>query len=260
MKLTKIEAQFQAPRLVINAEPGWGKTTLGAFAPKPALLMADNETGYVTLLGSGLVPSIDTAVVPTWEELLATLHDLKTTDHKTIVLDALSGFEHLCQVHVCNKDYKGDWSEKGFMSYMKGYDDTARYWRTLLQCLDELHAARKMIIILSHSTVKNYRNPSGSNYDRFQADCHYKVWGPTSKWADGVLFGRFRTIIRQDKGVAKGLGGDDRVLLTTRSDAYEAKNRWGMPEEIDMPDDPSQMFNAMWQHIYKPNNTQSDDA
>ena len=36
---------------------------------------------------------------------------------------------------------------------------------------------------------------------------------------------------------------------TTRTDARDAKNRYGMPPEIEMPNDPSQMFNTIWQYI-----------
>jgi hypothetical protein len=38
-------------------------------------------------------------------------------------------------------------------------------------------------------------------------------------------------------------------VFTERTDAYDAKNRYGMPTKIELPDDPAQSWSAVWQHI-----------
>ena len=123
------EAFFAPPRLILNAVEGWGKTTAGAYAPDPAILMARGESGYTTLLGVGSVPAVPTATVDSWQKLLGLLDQLVAgTDRKTLVLDALGGFERLCQEHVCACDFDGDWGERGFMSFQKGYELSATEW------------------------------------------------------------------------------------------------------------------------------------
>jgi len=243
--ISKRDATPKPPRLVLNAVEGWGKTTVGAYGPNPVIIMARGETGYDTLLQHGLVPSVDAAMVDSWPQLFALLDVLKEQKHTTIVLDALGGFETLCHEHVCNRDYKGDWGPKGFMNYAKGPHTAARDWEMMLAKLDELHALGKCILILSHSLVKSVKDPLVEDYDKYIVDCDKKTWGVTAKWTDAILFGNFRSIV-DDKGDRnKGIGGKERVVYTENNDAYIAKNRLAMPEEIVIPDDPTKGWQAI---------------
>jgi hypothetical protein len=154
---------------------------------------------------------------------------------------------------VCQRDFGGDWGEKGFLSFHKGYHLAVNDWLTLLQRLDHLRAkSGTNIVLLSHSAVKPFKNPQGPDFDRYVASCHDTTWSATSKWADAVLFGNFITVIddqtqqqrKAQKG--KGIGGTDRVVYTARRDAWDAKNRLGMPEVIDLPNDPAQTWPTVW--------------
>lgn len=244
-----------APRLIVNGVEGWGKTTLAAFIPNVRLILAPGETGYETLLGTHprLVPPVVNVTSQTWQELLAVL-DALIADPGTcsmVALDALSGFEFLCYQYVCDREHDGEWGEKGFMAYQKGYEESAIVWRTLLVRLDELRQRHKIgSIFLSHIQVRNYRNPVGEDYDRFEADCHKKVWAPTHKWADAVLYGTYEAVVaedRQGKSTHKGIGIGHRIMHTTYSDAHQAKNRYGMPSVIHMTGEPKDM----WDIIHK---------
>src|ERR1700744_5618507 len=48
-KLGKLTAQTVVPRIILNAVEGWGKTSLVAHMPAPAIFMARGETGYKAL-------------------------------------------------------------------------------------------------------------------------------------------------------------------------------------------------------------------
>lgn len=254
-KLGRLSADARPPRIVLNAVEGFGKTTFASFAPNPAIIMARGETGYATLLSAGSVPSVDATTVEDWPSLLALLDEMSsaaTLPYQTIALDALGGFERLCHERVCARDFGNDWGEKGFAAYAKGFDLAITDWLQLLSRLDKLHARGTGIILLSHCQVKPYKNPMGPDYDRYASDVHAKTWAATHKWADAVLFGTFLTIVdkvRQDKG--KGIGGTDRVVYTERRDAFDAKNRYGMPAMLDVPADPAQVYPSIINHITK---------
>jgi hypothetical protein len=249
------KAAFQPPRLILNAVEGWGKTSCAAYTPKPVLLMAKGETGYDTLLGAGLVPAIPATITESWKELLATCDEMIAAPelpYKTLNLDASGGFERMCHEYVCQRDFKGDWGEKGFTSFQKGYDVAVAEWLQLLTRLDRIRERGVMIIFLGHSKVTQFSNPMGENFDRYISDMHHKTTGVTSKWADAILFGTFVTVTEKSKtGKHKGIGGTERILYTERRDAFDAKNRYGMPPEIDIPDDPSKTWSTIWQHIYR---------
>jgi hypothetical protein len=101
--------------------------------------------------------------------------------------------------------------------------------------------------MLGHVQVRPFKNPLGADYDRYVCDVHHKTWGVTHKWADAVLFGTFRTVLDEKKGTKpKGIGGADRVLFCERRDAYDAKNRYGMPEELDIPNEPAEVWGTIW--------------
>lgn len=247
--------KFEPPSIVVNAVEGWGKTSLAAFAPSPLIVMAPGEAGYRTLLGAGSVPVADVAEPQTWTDLLALVREMVDTDtgHKTIVLDALGGIERLCHEHVCRKDFNGNWGESGFMSFGKGPKLAISEWNRLLASLDELREKRGvMVIVLSHSTVKTHKNPMGADFDQYIAAVDGKTWDATARWTDAILFGKFETIVdavdRSSKK-GKGIGGTDRVLYTEQRDAFVAKNRYSLPDRIDIPNDPQQAWALLWSLI-----------
>ena len=258
------DATTAPPRLIINAVEGWGKTNFGAHAPNPAILMSRGESGYVTLRKAGLVPDCDCVELSNWRDVLAQVDDL-TADiggHGSIVLDALGGFERLCHEFICGRDFGNDWGEKGFGSFQKGYEVSVAEWLQLLARLDKVRAAHGVpIIILSHSKVRPFKNPMGSDFDRYIADCHEKTWGVTHKWADAVMFGTYVTVALEDKKTKrmKGVGGDERVLYTTRRDAYDAKNRYSMPPQLDIPDDPAKVWTVVWDAMHGKAAAPADD-
>lgn len=251
-KLARIPVGISAPRIVLNAVEGFGKTTFGAFAPNPAILMARGETGFATLRQKGRVPDADAVELTSWNNVFRIIDTLAGGQYDTIVIDALGGFERLCHEHVCARDFNNDWSEKGFYSYMRGYEVSIPDWIQFLYRLDALRAARNCsIILLSHAKARTFKNPLGPDFDRYTADCHEKTWGVTHKWADAVLFGTFVTVTQEKKGRTKGIGGTERVIHTQRTDGYDAKNRYGMTQQIQLPDDPAQMWPTVWAEMQR---------
>lgn len=238
-------------RIIINGVEGWGKTSLASNAIGAVIIQARGETGYQTLVSMGRVPAIPATVAETWDGLLGLLDQVIADpgSMRTLILDALGGFERLCHEHVCNRDFKGDWGDKGFGSFHKGYDVSVTDWLGLLNRLDRIREKGVAIFLLSHVQVKSFKNPIGGDFDRYESACHAKTWGVTHKWADAVLFCTFRTITEKKDGKTKGIGGTDRVAYTERRDAFDAKNRHGMPEEIEIPGDPAQAYQLVSSYL-----------
>jgi hypothetical protein len=256
------------PRIVMYAVEKFGKTSLFAYAPDPIILMPASDTGYDTLLSAGRVPQVPAEVIETWESLNDWLDALiaDRQGRRTIFLDGIGGFERLCHDYVCRKHFGGDWSEKGFLSYNKGYDQSVTDWLLMLGKLDKLNQLGCVIVLTGHAKTKAFNDPMGPAYDRYICDCHEKTWMPTARWSDCILFGKFFTIVdvaRQEskKNVAerkgKAVGGADRVILTEGRDAFQAGNRYGLPQEIwiDAKGGPESMWAQLWQY-FVPTTTQ----
>jgi hypothetical protein len=227
-------------RYILHGCEGVGKTSFAAHAPSPIFIQTRGETGLDTLIDAGRLP--ETPHFPacqTWDELLGVIATLIESDHqyKTLVIDTLNGGQNLCFDEVTRRDFKNEPGEKGFLGYGRGPEVATTDWRNLLATLDELREKRRMAILcLCHTRVKPFRNPEGADYDRFAPDMHEKIWGQSHKWADAVLFMNFETFVDQPDKAKKGKATSSqmRLLYTERHAAYDAKNRMGLPPEIEM--------------------------
>lgn len=246
-------------RIVLHAVEGWGKTSFGAQAPGVLFIQTRGETGLETLIDANqLPPTPHLPAVETFPELLSAVDILTEEDHqyRALVIDVINGAERLCHEEVCRRDFNGEWTDKGFMGYMRGFEVALADWTDLLSRLDKLRAARKMgILLLCHTKVGTFKNPDGPDFDRYQPDMHPKTWALTAKWSDVVLFGNFETFVSGgtlgDSGKpgrkGKGVGGNARMLYAERTAAYDAKNRLGLPAEIEMGDSPQ----SAWENFKK---------
>lgn len=197
--------------------------------------MPSQETGLLTLIKAKRVPETPHfPEIDRWDDVLAVLDSLATGEHdrQTLVLDTINGIEKLCHQHVTELDFAGDVGEKGFQGYGRGYRIAISHWKQFINRLDVLRRKRKMsIVALVHTKVKTFKNPEGPDFDRYVPDLHDETWSVTARWADIVGFMTFVTVV-DDEG--KGRGGQQRVLYTERHAAYDAKNRFGLPEMLDM--------------------------
>ena len=224
--------------MVIMGQPGVGKTTMGAWVPGGLMVPFKRENSYDILKASGSIPK-EVPVLPpveSWQGFMEILEELRTLkhDHKALVIDTLSCLEHLCHEYVCNRDFGGDWGERGFQSYHRGYVISLAEWREMLDRLDDLRDEKGMtIVLLEHVQIRPFKDPEGSDYDRWQAACHQKTWQLTHQWADACLYYKFHIEVQEDGGRAKAKGGKSRVLCTEPAPAYDAKNRMNLPREIE---------------------------
>lgn len=242
-------------RYILYAVEKWGKTSLGAKFPAPIFLQSRGETGLETLMDAGLLPETPHfPEITDWETALGAVRLLRESDHKykTLVIDTANGLERLCHEHVCAKYYNSDWGPNGFAAYGRGYESAATEWRMLLTDLDALRMDRKMtILLLFHAEIKTFKNPEGSDYDRYRPAAHDKTWNLTHKWADVVLFGNYEATVQGDSSnvnrKGKAFGGQIRLLYTQRTAAYDAGNRLGLPVEIEM----GNSVDDAWQNFSK---------
>ena len=236
-------------RLIIHGVEGVGKTSIAANAPNPIFLMARGETGLETLIDSGRleeVPHFPESM--NFSDVIEALEWLRDNDHKykTVVIDTLNGLERLCHEFVCKRDFANDWGSRGFTSYMTGFEISLADWRLLLNLLDEIREKKKMAVIcLCHTRVTTFKNPEGADFDRYTPAMHAKTWELTHRWADHVLFANFYVVVESDdiKKKGKAVGGQQRVMYTERHAAYDAKNRAGLPEEIEMGNSGKEAWN-----------------
>jgi hypothetical protein len=233
-------------RVVLYGVEGVGKTSFAAFAPNPLFVMTRAETGLLTLIDNGRVPERDHFnEADTWAGLLKQLEHVLKADlpHKTLVVDVLGGAARLCEEHVCRQSFGGD--PLGYAAYGKGPEVALAEWQRLFTALDMIRERKRMLVVaLAHAVIKPFKNPEGDDYDRYVPEMHEKLWRVAAKWADVILFSNFETFVKKEQSKAKGKASGRRLLYTQRTAAWDAKNRVGLPEQIDMGDAPGDAFPA----------------
>lgn len=218
------------PKIMLYGQPGWGKSTLAASTPGAIVIQSEEGTNQLNATRFPPEMSRDFAGVKAClQELIDDPHG-----HKAVVLDTLDGIQSMIFADVCKEAKKSSIVDIG---YGKGYDYAVDKWLELQSLLERVRAKRNMAIVLvAHSMVKGFKNPEGPDFDRYIPELHEKGWALFFKWCDAVIFCQFETLTLGDKPEEKGkavnLPTPTRWLRTAKRMAWEAKNRYGMPESF----------------------------
>ncbi len=213
-------------RILVIGQEGVGKTTFAAMAPSPIFLCSEDGTSHVDVARFP-EPQSFSEVLDAVRMLIEDSHDFQT-----LVIDTVDWLEPLVWAAVCEDGKKPDIEAFG---YGKGYTAAVDRWRRLLRALDRARDVKNMgVILLAHAQIKTFKNPEGEDFDRYMGKLHEKSYGLIREWADHVLFARFQTYTVEKDGRHKGVSDGARVLCTTRTAAYDAKNRADLPPELPL--------------------------
>lgn len=214
-------------KIVLYGLEGVGKSSFAADAPKPIFL--DVEGGTEDLNVDRLPP------VDSFGEVLEILDELarEKHDYQTLVVDTADWLESMIWKAVCAEAKVESIEDIG---YGKGYTAALDKWRLFLSRLDELRDKRRMnVIILAHSHIRGFRNPAGDDYERYELKLNNKASSILKEWPSAVLFARYQTFTHTDKNKrTRAVGDGSRVISTEPRPAWDAKNRYGLPEELPL--------------------------
>lgn len=205
-----------------------GKSTFASEAPSPIFLDAEKGT-----------EEIDVARFPTpetWEDVLEAVRALASGEHtyRTLVLDTLDWIEPLLWAFICKRDGFPTIESYGFG---KGYATALDEWRVLLAGLERLRIVRRMnVILLAHSWIKSFKNPEGLDFDRYELKLNPKAGGLLKEWPKAVLFANHETIATEEKKTkrVRGVATGARLIYTNRTAAYDAGNRYNLPDSLPL--------------------------
>lgn len=220
--------QERPTRVLLYGVEGIGKSTFGADAPSPIFLGAEDGTAHLDVTRFPM-PN-------TWTEVLDAVRTLTQEEHQfgTLVIDTLDWAEPLLWAHICKRDGQPNVEAYG---YGKGYIAAIDEWRIFLAALERLREARNMhLVLLAHSWIKPFKNPEGDDFDRYELKLHAKAGGLIKEWCDAVLFANYETFAEKDSKTkrVKGVSTGARLIYSGRTAAYDAKNRYSLPESMPL--------------------------
>lgn len=209
-------------RVVIYGPEGIGKSTLASQFPAP--LFVDVEGGTLRLNVDRERPDTFAAV----EQIVAK----PPAGYKTMVVDTADWLEKMLVAQVCALHKQS--SIEGF-GYGKGYTYLAEAWKSFLDSVKRMQNATGMhVVFTAHAFLRKQELPDeAGSFDRWELKLAKNSPAILKEWADAVLFLNYKTLVVETDGKNKARGGQ-RVMYATHHACWDAKNRFGLADELPL--------------------------
>ena len=218
----------RAQKVVLYGVEGIGKTTLASQMPDPLFIDTEGGTAFMD------VKRVDG--VNSWEDLLATVREVAGTPGvcKTLVIDTADWAEQkLVEWILKEKNCKSIEEVNG--GYGKGIVYMGEKWSEFLRECSRVVDAGMNVCITAHAWMRKQELPDEMGaFDRWELKLSKRCAPLLKEWADCVLFCNYKTIVITAENKTKKGAGGKRTIYTAHKPAFDAKNRHGLPEEMDM--------------------------
>jgi len=220
-----------AKKIVIYGPEGIGKSTMASQFPEPVFIDTEGSTSHM-----------DVARLPkpsSWQMLLQAVQYVRDNPSccRTLVIDTADWTEKLCIEEVCAvKKVKGIED----IGYGKGYTYVKESFGKLLNLLDEVIDRGIHVVLTAHAQMRKFEQPDELGaYDRWEMKLSKQTAPLVKEWSDMLLFCNYKTMVVNvdNQGAQKGKNkaqGGRRVMYTAHHACWDAKNRFGLPEEAEM--------------------------
>lgn len=233
MSFTISRGKLETPvRAVIYGSEGIGKSTLASQLPDP--LFIDIEGGTAQLD----VARIDTPT--SWTMLVEEVEYIR--DHpdlcRTLIIDTADRAQALCEAALL-QEAGVDSIEKVGGGYGKGYTALLeKYRKELLYRLDEVIVRGINVVLLAHAVMRKQESPEDPPFDRWELNLSKKLAPEIRAWSDLLLFCNYRVMAVEENGRTKAKGKAQRLMFANHRPTFDAKNRYGLPDEMPLGVDP----------------------
>lgn len=221
----------KAIKAVIYGPEGIGKSTFASQFPNPLFIDTEGSTNHMDLARFDKPSS--------WQMIKQQIQYVKENPNicDTLVIDTIDWAEQLCIEDVCATHHKSGIEEFG---YGNGYVYTKEEFGRFLNRLDDLIDLGINVVLTAHAQLRKFEQPDEMGaYDRWELKLGKKTASQTSplvkEWADILLFANYKVFsVATDKdGKKHKAQGGKRVMYTAHHPCWDAKNRFGLPEELD---------------------------
>ena len=238
MNITRGPVKTAIKALVYGPE-GVGKTTFAAHAPGAIFIDTEGSTKHMDV--ARFDPPVN--LVEVLECLNYTLAHPDQVG--TLVIDTVDWLEKIIFNNVCLEKKLQNIEDMG---YGKGYVYAKQKMQQLLELLQAIVDRGVNVLLVCHSTIRKFEQPDEmGSYDRYMLKLNEKNIAPLVKeWVDLMLFVNYRTNIVTDSDgkTKKGTGGQKRIMYANHTACWDAKNRFGLPDEMPFDfDQVADLFN-----------------
>ena len=238
MSLTPSKPSAKAPFITILSDAGMGKTSLAALFPAPIFIRAEDGMDSIPdEYKPDAFPPVEK-----WGDLIKQLTWVATQEHDylTVVLDSVTAAEQWIIKEVLDTDTSqkrtGDIvTARG--GYGAGMRAVGTYHSRIRAALEACRKRGMTVVALAHADIEEISPPDSEKYTRFTCRLGKHSLPHYIDNADMVAFLKLHKVIKakeNDKAKAQSYG--DRILVCYATAANVSKNRYGITEDIDLPE------------------------
>lgn len=215
-----------AKKVIVYGPEGIGKTTFAARFPDPVFIDTEHSTDAY---------EVKRFPYPTsWAMLTGEVQQVRDDPSccRTLVIDTADWAEKLCTAALLARCKKSGIEEFG---YGKGYVYLGEDFGKLLNLLEEVKAKGVNVVLTAHAKLSKFEQPDElGSYDRWELKLSKYILPMVKEWADLILFANYKTfaVASDDSGKKFKAQGGKRVMYTTHHPCWDAKNRYGLAEEL----------------------------
>ncbi len=214
-----------ALKIVVYGPEGIGKSTFASQFPNPVFIDTEGSTKHMDVARTGKPSS--------WTMLLDQVRYFKNNpgEFTTLIIDTADWAEQLAIDDICARAKKDGIEDFGFG---KGYVYLSEAFGKLLNLLSEVIETGTHVVLTAHAKMRKFEQPDElGTYDRWEMKLGRNTAPLLKEWADMVLFANYKTyVVVDDNKKAKAQGGK-RIMYTSHHPCWDAKNRFGLKEELD---------------------------
>lgn len=221
-------------KIVIYGQEGVGKSTLASQFPGAVFIDCEGSTSRMNVRR---LPKPTSWKMFT-DEFEYILSSCKANGYKTAIVDTFDWAERLALEALCTEH-----NVTGIegMNYGKGWEYEKEMIGRFLDGTDRLIKEGVNIVLLCHAISRKTTLPEETEeFDHWELKLGNKTTNKIApllkEWSDMTLFLAFRTniIAVDDKGKKHKATSCERIMYTTKTAWWDAKNRFGMPDKLPL--------------------------
>lgn len=221
-------------KAVIYGQEGVGKSTLASQFPGAVFIDCEGSTSRMNVRRLPRPTSWNMLT----QEMDFILEAGAAKGYQTVVIDTFDWAERLALDELCAEHNVN--GVEG-MNYGKGWEYEKEKIGRFLDRTDRLIAAGINIVLLCHAVSRKTTLPEETEeFDHWELKLGNKTTNKIApllkEWSDMTLFLAFRTniIAVDDKGKKHKATSCERVMYTTKTAWWDAKNRFGLPDRLPL--------------------------
>jgi hypothetical protein len=229
----------------ITGDAGLGKTSIAATFPKPIFIRAEDGLQAVPEASRPDAFPVLNNVDDLWEQLTALIKE----DHKykTLVIDSITQLDTLFTNYVVDTDPKKPKSiAQALGGYGAGFQALSSYHGRVRKAAGILNELKGMnIVFIAHSETETIELPDADPYTRYNIRMQKKSVSHYTDNVDLVGYLKLETHTMGDGDRKKAISDGTRILVTYASAANVSKNRYGISEDLLVPNGTNPLLNLI---------------